>query len=60
MEFFNLFNNVNFRQPFSQTGQYSGACFFPGCVPIIPNPFFGQILQVRPGRQIQWGLKIIF
>ncbi|OFV88363.1 MAG: hypothetical protein A3D93_01420, partial [Acidobacteria bacterium RIFCSPHIGHO2_12_FULL_67_30] len=60
VEFFNLFNNVNFRQPFSQTGQYSGACFFPGCVPLTPNPFFGQILQVRPGRQIQWGLKIIF
>ena len=57
VEFFNLFNNVNFRQPFSQSGQFvsSGLGAFT-----IPNPFFGQILQVRPGREIQWGLKVIF
>ena len=57
VEFFNLFNNVNFRQPFSQSGQFVSSGF--GAF-TIPNPFFGQILQVRPGREIQWGLKIIF
>jgi len=59
MEFFNLFNNVNFRQPFSQSGQFVNNPILASAF-VIPNPFFGQILQVRPGRQIQWGLKIIF
>lgn len=57
VEFFNLFNHPNFRQPFSQTGQFLGV---PGFSFTIPNPFFGQILQARPGREIQWGLKFIF
>lgn len=57
VEFFNLFNNSNFRQPFSQTGQFLG---IPGFNFTIPNPFFGQILQARAGREIQFGLKLIF
>lgn len=57
VEFFNLFNHTNFRQPFGQTGQFLGV---PGFSFAIPNPFFGQILQTRPGREIQWGLKFIF
>jgi len=68
-EVFNLFNNVNFRQPYSRGGLVffdfngnfpcgipsgqSGVCFFP-------DPFFGQILQAYPSRQIQLALKFQF
>lgn len=58
LEFFNLFNTSNYRQPFSQTGQFLNFPGFGGFT--IPNPFFGQILQARPGREMQWGLKFIF
>jgi hypothetical protein len=57
-EFFNLWNNVNFLQPVSQMGQFVS---FPGYAGyLIPNPFFGQILQARPPRQVQFGLKFVF
>jgi Carboxypeptidase regulatory-like domain len=58
-EFFNLFNNVNFRQPFSDagTGLNGSATSKPS---LIQNPFFGQILQARPAREIQFALKFIF
>ena len=68
-EFFNLFNNVNFRQPYSRGGLaffdfngnfpcgiptgQSGVCFFP-------DPLFGQILQAFPARQVQFALKFLF
>jgi len=57
-EFFNLFNNVNFRQPYSRAGVVFndpslGAVGFA-------DPFFGQILQAFPARQIQFALKLIF
>lgn len=57
-EFFNFLNHANFLQPFSQLGQIVS---FPG-VPGYPvaNPFFGQILQARAARQIQFGLKFVF
>jgi hypothetical protein len=57
VEFFNLFNNVNYRQPFSQSGQFLGV---PGFNFVVPNPFFGQMLQARDARQIQFGVKLIF
>ena len=57
-EFFNLLNNVNYLQPFSQEGQFVS---FPGYSGyLIANPFFGQILQARPPRQIQFALKFVF
>jgi hypothetical protein len=66
VEFFNLFNNVNFRQPFSQMGQIENVPNqiqgFIGKIPPseVPNPFFGTILQARSGREIQFALKFIF
>ena len=69
VEFFNLFNQVNFRQPFSQEGQVGGnyICQLVSCdtlgipthVP-IENPFFGQILQAHDPRTIQFALKFVF
>ncbi|MFB3922186.1 MAG: TonB-dependent receptor domain-containing protein [Terriglobia bacterium] len=57
-EFFNLFNNVNYLLPFSQEGQFVS---FPGYSGyLIANPFFGQILQARPPRQVQFALKFVF
>jgi hypothetical protein len=75
-EFFNLFNNVNFHEPYSRaalfftdiTGNFSkyGP---PNCfnVPSGPypqcsfvDPFFGQILQAFSARQIQLALKLQF
>jgi outer membrane receptor protein involved in Fe transport len=68
-EFFNLFNNANFRQPYSK----GGLVFFDfagghncGALPGQPapcffrDPFFGQILQAFPARQIQFALKLSF
>ena len=72
VEFFNLLNNVNFRQPFSLAGQVlteSGSARTRWCEPyspasgnlcFVPNTLFGQILQARPARQIQFALKFIF
>ncbi len=56
-EFFNLFNNVNYLQPFSQMGQYMSLA---GLAYAVPNPFFGQILQARSPREIQLAVKFIF
>lgn len=62
-EFFNLLNRANYRQPFSQEGQFvanpcpkicSGSSF------TVANPFFGQILQAGDPREIQLALKFIF
>jgi hypothetical protein len=63
-EFFNLFNNANYRPPFSQTGQAVGKILLtssatvPGFV--VPNPFFGQILQALDPREVQFGIKLVF
>jgi hypothetical protein len=43
-EFFNLFNTPNFDQP---------NIFFG-------TPGFGRILSARDGREIQFGLKLLF
>jgi Carboxypeptidase regulatory-like domain/TonB dependent receptor len=59
VELFNLFNNVNFHQPYSR----GGLAFFDfnvGGVGFFPDPFFGQILQAYPARQIQFALKFQF
>ena len=63
-EFFNLFNNVNFRQPYSKGGlaffDFAGSiCPQPGAC-FLRDPFFGQILQAFPARQIQFALKLSF
>ena len=75
VEFFNLFNEVNFRQPYSRTSLFfaankSFATDFPGLCELannavvatcfLPDPFFGQILQAFPARQIQFALKFFF
>ena len=69
VEFFNLFNHTNFYQPFNQAGlAYTDFCNYDyangECTGVgnkfVPNPFFGQILQARPARQIQFALKFIF
>jgi hypothetical protein len=72
VEFFNLFNNVNFRQPYSRAGGFfiSGFTSSQNCQPsnttlgfsncFLPDPFFGQILQAFPARQIQLALKLSF
>jgi hypothetical protein len=75
VEFFNLFNNVNFRQPYSRTGLFytdeptSFSSLFPGLCQttkfnnvtcFLSDPFFGQILQAFPARQIQLALKFSF
>jgi hypothetical protein len=59
-EFFNIFNRSNFRQPFSQTGQFESDPVFSSTPTAVLNPFFGQILQAQLARQIQFGIKIIF
>jgi len=58
-EFFNLFNNTNFRQPNSQSGQYVTDPT-TGVSNVVLSPFFGQILQAYSARQIQFGLKFQF
>jgi len=75
VELFNLFNNVNFRQPYSRTSLIftappAYASNFPGLCEVangavvstcfIPDPLFGQILQAFPPRQIQFALKLFF
>lgn len=57
-EFFNLLNRANFLQPFTQEGQFVSFPGYPGY--LISNPFFGQILQARSPRQIQFALKFVF
>jgi hypothetical protein len=67
MEIFNLFNTSNYRLPYSRAGQFFDSDFapnIPGNPPGFPlafaDPFFGQILQARPPREIQFGVKFIF
>ncbi len=43
-EFFNIFNNVNFRLPDND----------------INSPNFGQIQAAQPGREVQLALKLLF
>jgi hypothetical protein len=43
-EFFNIFNNVNFRLPDND----------------INSPNFGQIQAAQPGRVVQLALKVMF
>jgi hypothetical protein len=57
VEFFNLFNRANYRQPFGQEGQFVSVS---GIGYEDPNPFFGQILQAYPPRSIQFALKFLF
>jgi hypothetical protein len=74
-EFFNLFNQTNFHQPYSRTSlffaaQPSFATDFPPLCRLasnavlancfLPDPFFGQILQAFPARQVQFTLKLAF
>lgn len=60
-EFFNIFNRANLRQPFSQSGQYESNPLDPSQAnTVVPNPFFGQILQANSARQIQFGIKFVF
>jgi hypothetical protein len=72
-EFFNLFNNVNFHEPYSQAGLFftdttgNFKKFFPNnCSNTVPSqcsfadPFFGHILQAFSARQIQLALKLQF
>jgi hypothetical protein len=59
VEFFNLFNQVNYRQPYTKVGfpitnPFSRTAFY------LNHPFFGEILQTRNPREIQWGLKLVF
>ncbi len=62
VEFFNLFNTANFRLPYTRGGAASrdnvGGGVFVGS--FTPDPFYGLILQARPGREVQFGLKVIF
>jgi len=81
VEFFNVFNNANFRLPYSQVGEFFAdptgnftnfvnANFKnqQNCRPAsngvescnVLDPFFGQILQAFPARQIQFAIKLSF
>lgn len=53
VEFFNLFNRANYLKPSSDTGMFEAGYDFP-------NPFFGEILQARAPREIQFALKFTF
>jgi hypothetical protein len=70
VEFFNLFNKVNFRQPYSRadtvffdatgsfTAKFPNAC--PNFTCFVFDPLYNQILQAYPARQIQFALKFQF
>jgi len=53
VEFFNLLNHSNYLQPYSDEDQFG-----PGFN--VPDPFFGEILQARAPREIQFALKFTF
>jgi hypothetical protein len=53
VEFFNLLNHANYLQPNSDEGEF-------GAIGVLPNPFFGEILQARTPREIQFALKFTF
>jgi hypothetical protein len=57
LEFFNLFNRANFYQPYSHAGSFTT---YNGSIQFVPDPNFGQILQARPGREVQLALKLTF
>jgi len=63
-EFFNLLNITNFRQPVSQTGLYNPDFDLANrrlsAIYLVRNPFFGQILQARPKREVQFAVKLVF
>jgi len=72
-EFFNLFNNVNFHEPYSNAGvfitDFTGnfqSAYPKNCNSAVPaqcafgDPFFGHILQAFSARQIQLALKLQF
>jgi hypothetical protein len=57
VEFFNLFNHTNFLQPYSE----GGLLFIDnGIARLLADPFFGQMIQARPARQIQFAVKLTF
>ena len=57
LEFFNLFNRANFYQPYSHAGSFTT---YNGTIAFVPDPAFGQILQARPGREVQLAFKLTF
>lgn len=59
-EFFNLFNHTNFYQPIGQAGLVFANPFGTGTTNLLPNPFFGQIIQARPPREIQFAITFTF
>jgi len=74
-EFFNLFNQANFHQPYSRTSLFFAAlpsfaeefpplCQHPSNAVLancfLPDPFFGHILQAFPARQVQFALRLLF
>jgi hypothetical protein len=59
VEFFNAFNNVNFREPYSKGGLVFADPVY-GLFNGVWDPFFGKILQARAARQIQFALKLVF
>lgn len=61
VEFLNALNNTNFREPISLGGEgWTNFNTYPYAQWITYNPFFGKILQARPARQIQFGLKFVW
>ncbi|MGH9713117.1 MAG: carboxypeptidase regulatory-like domain-containing protein [Candidatus Acidiferrales bacterium] len=64
VEFFNIFNNANFRQPYSRGGvvfdDLAGNFCGAGKTCLVNDPFFGQILQAFPSREVQFALKFSF
>ena len=59
VEFFNLLNQVNFLQPSSEEGLFQTNPY-TGAASVVFNPFFGEILQARAPREIQFALKFTF
>jgi len=53
VEFFNLLNHSNYLQPYSDEDQF-GPGFY------VADPFFGEILQARAPREIQFAVKFTF
>lgn len=62
IELFNATNTANFRQPYSKAGElyYNLANFSTAPTTVIPDAFFGKILQARPAFAAQLALKFNF
>jgi hypothetical protein len=66
VEFFNVLNHANYLQPYSDAGESVLDTAFPIPKVMLPaaslraNPFFGEILQSRAPREIQFALKFTF